>query len=141
MSQGTKAILSSAAQRPVSLGGTESEGLGTQLRADSETQVIVAAEATQQVLDRGRMLTKTAEHNFGKPPDVVTADAGYWNTEIVKEAIQSGVHVLVPPDGATALKIVNRVWPTILWRSACARISPPITDARCIACDKPSLNQ
>lgn len=82
------------------------QGYNAQLAVDSKTQVIVAAEVTQQVLDRGQLLTmmESAEHNLGQRPDVVMADAGYWDTERVQKAIQSGVQVLVPPDGAATLK-------------------------------------
>ncbi len=76
------------------------QGYNAQLAVDSETQVIVAAEVTQQVLDRGQLLTmmECAERNLGQRPDAVTADAGYWDTETVQKAIHSGVQVLVPPD-------------------------------------------
>lgn len=123
MPQGEEAILPSTAQRGVPLTGTEAhrlaftpdddngrgcivQGYNAQLAVDSETQVIVAAEVTQQVLDRGQLLTmmESAEHNLGKRPDVITADAGYWDTETVQKAIQSGIQVLMPPDGAATLK-------------------------------------
>jgi len=82
------------------------QGYNAQLAVDSETQVIVAAEVTQQVLDRGQLLTmmESAERNLGQRPNAVTADAGYWDTETVQKAIHSGVQVLVPPDGAAPLK-------------------------------------
>jgi len=82
------------------------QGYNAQLAVDSKTQVIVAAEVTQQVLDRGQLLTmmESAEHNLGQRHDVVTADAGYWNTETVQKAMQRGIQVLVPPDGAASLK-------------------------------------
>jgi len=78
------------------------QGYNAQLAVDSETQVIVAAEVTQQVLDRGQLLTmmESTEQNTGQQPEVVTADAGYWDTEAVQQAIHSGAQVLVPPDGA-----------------------------------------
>lgn len=83
------------------------QGYNAQLAVDRETQVIVAAEVTQDVLDRGQLLTmmESTERNAGQQPEVVTADAGYWDTETVQQAIHSGVQVLVPPDGAATLKI------------------------------------
>jgi Transposase DDE domain len=68
--------------------------------------VIVAAEVTQDALDRGQLLTmmKGTERNAGQRPDVFTADAGYWDTETVQQAIHSGAQVLVPPDGAATRK-------------------------------------
>jgi hypothetical protein len=82
------------------------QGYNARLAVDSETQVIVAAEVTQQVLDRGQLLTmkESAERNLGQRPEIVTADAGYWDTETVQKAIHRGVQVLVPPDGAAPLK-------------------------------------
>jgi hypothetical protein len=49
------------------------QGYNAQLAVDSKTQVIVAAEVTQQMLDRGQLLTmmESAEHNLGQRPDVV----------------------------------------------------------------------
>ncbi len=78
------------------------QGYNAQLAVDSETQVIVAAEVTQEVLDRGQLLQmmESTERNAGQRPEVVTADAGYWNTEMVQKATQSGAQVLVPPDGS-----------------------------------------
>ena len=47
---------------------------------------------------------ESAERNAGQRPAVVTADAGYWDTEIVQKAIHSGARMLVPPDGSAALR-------------------------------------
>ncbi len=82
------------------------QGYNAQLAVDAETQVIVAAEVTQDVLDRGQLsaMMESAERNAGQRPAVVIADAGYWDTEIVQKAIHSGARVLVPPDGSAALK-------------------------------------
>jgi hypothetical protein len=35
---------------------------------------------------------------------MVTANAGYWNTATIQEALQSGVQVLVPPNAPAALE-------------------------------------
>jgi transposase len=82
------------------------QGYNAQLAVDAETQVIVAAEVTQEVLDRGQLsaMMESTERNAGQRPEVVTADAGYWNTEMVQKATQSGTQVLVPPDGSATLK-------------------------------------
>jgi len=82
------------------------QGYNAQLAVDGEKQVIVAADVTQEVLDRGQLLAmmKGVERNTGQRAEVVTADAGYWDTATVQEALQSGVPVLVPPDGAAALE-------------------------------------
>lgn len=80
------------------------QGYNAQLAVDGEKQVIVAAEVTQDVLDRGQLLAmmQGVERNTGQRLETVTADAGYWDTEAVRQALQSGVQVLVPPDGAAA---------------------------------------
>jgi hypothetical protein len=65
------------------------QGYNAQLAVDAETQVMVAAEVTQEVLDRGQLSTmiESTEHNAGQRPEAVTADAGYWNTEMVQRVI------------------------------------------------------
>ena len=80
------------------------QGYNAQLVVDAEAQVIVAAEVTQQVIDRGQLLAmmESTVRNTGQGPDVVTADAGYWDTETVQQAIRTGAQVLVSPDGAAA---------------------------------------
>ena len=85
------------------------QGYNAQLAVDAETQVIVATEVTQDVLDRGQLsaMMESAERNAGKRPAVVTADAGYWDTRIVQKATESGAQVLVPPDGSAALKTLR----------------------------------
>lgn len=82
------------------------QGYNAQLAVDAKTQVIVAAEVTQEVLDRGQLsaMIESTERNAGQRPEVVTADAGYWDTEILEKAIQSGAQILVPPDGTASLK-------------------------------------
>ena len=80
------------------------QGYNAQLAVDGEAQVIVAAEVTQQVSDCGQllgMMESTVRH-AGGGPEVVTADAGYWDTESVQQAMGRGMRVLVSPDGAGA---------------------------------------
>jgi hypothetical protein len=68
------------------------QGYNAQLAVDAETQVIVAAEVTQDVFDRGQLsaMMESTERNTGQRPEVITVDAGYWNTETVQKAIHSG---------------------------------------------------
>lgn len=78
------------------------QAYNAQLAVDAESQVIIAAEVTQQVLDRTQLfeMMKSAERNAGCRPEVITADAGYWDTETLRQAIETGARILVPPDGA-----------------------------------------
>ena len=80
------------------------QGYNAQLAVDAEAHVIVAAEVTQQVLDSGQLwaMIESTVHYAGQRPETVTADAGYWDTETVQQAIHTGVQVLVSPDGAAA---------------------------------------
>ena len=82
------------------------QGYNAQLAVDAEAQVIVVTEVTQEVLDRGQLLAmmESTVHNAGGHPEVVTADAGYWDTETVQKAIHTGAQVLVSPDGSAAWK-------------------------------------
>jgi transposase len=77
------------------------QAYNAQLAVDAETQVIIAAEVTQQVLDRTQLfdMMKSAERNAGCRPEVIMADAGYWDTKTLRRAIETGVRILVPPDG------------------------------------------
>lgn len=82
------------------------QGYNAQLAVDAETQVIIAVEVTRDVLDRTQLtpMIENIVYNAGQRPDVITADAGYWETRAVENAIKGGGQVLVPPDGHAALK-------------------------------------
>jgi hypothetical protein len=81
----------------------------------TEDQVIVAAELITGGNERQRLepMAKAAERELervgvAETPDVVLADAGYWNTAQIDELEQGGVRVLCPPDAdrrKTAAKI------------------------------------
>ena len=61
--------------------GSFLQGYNAQAAVDSEAQVIVAAEITQQANDSRQLLPmlKQVEANMGRKPDAVSADAGYWS--------------------------------------------------------------
>jgi len=106
------------------------QGYNAQLAVDAEAQVIVAAEVTKEVLDRGELLAmmESTAQNAGQTPGVVTADAGYWDTDIVQQALHTTAQVLVSPDGAAACHAGRpRQMATIRWRRACARNWPSDT--------------
>jgi hypothetical protein len=67
--------------------GSIVQGYNAQLAVDAEIQVIVTAEVTQDVLDRGQLsaMMESTERNAGQQPEVITADAGYWDTKQYKK--------------------------------------------------------
>ena len=57
------------------------QGYNAQIAVDSQTQVIVAADLTQQTNDRQQLIPmlEQVETNMGRKPDAVSADTGYWS--------------------------------------------------------------
>jgi hypothetical protein len=78
------------------------QGYNAQLAVDGHAQVIVAADVTQEVVDRGQLLPMCARvrETVGKLPSVLTADAGYWDTLSIEDSSLENTQVLVAP-GAT----------------------------------------
>ena len=76
------------------------QGYNAQAAVDAAAQVIVAAEITQDVVDRNQLLPMCTrmQQELGELPAVITADAGYWNTVEIEAVSQQGVEVLVAPD-------------------------------------------
>ena len=76
------------------------QSYNAQLAVDAATQVIVAAELTQQVNDRQQLIpmSRQVRHNLGAKPETLLADAGYWDTTSLDDASLAGMHVLVSPD-------------------------------------------
>jgi transposase len=76
------------------------QGYNAQAAVDGHAQVIVAAEVTQDVVDRNQLVPMCTEiqRTLGEFPPLVTADAGYWNTEALAEVSHQGVDLLVAPD-------------------------------------------
>jgi transposase len=75
--------------------------------AVNEQQVILTAEITVDAPDFGHLepivnttLANLERHGVTEQPGAVLADAGYWHTHQIQKLTDSGVHVLVPPDGA-----------------------------------------
>jgi transposase len=76
--------------------------------AATEGQVIVAAELISGGNERRRLepMAKAAEAELAKAgleakPELVLADAGYWNTPQIEALEERGVKVLCPPDADT----------------------------------------
>jgi transposase len=76
------------------------QAYNAQVAADAHAQVIVAAELTQQVVDRHQLLplVQAVREATGSPPEAVTADAGYWDTLSLRDPALAGIDVLVSPD-------------------------------------------
>ncbi|MBI1746652.1 MAG: IS1182 family transposase [Acidobacteria bacterium] len=76
------------------------QAYNAQAAVDSQAQVIVAAEVTQQANDKQQlvpMLEKVAE-NMGQMPEKASADAGYFSEANVTDEKLKAVDLHVPPD-------------------------------------------
>jgi transposase len=76
------------------------QAYNAQIAVDSEAQIIVAAELTQQPIDRQQLLpmVKTLRSTVQAVPTTITADAGYWDTTSLLDPAMSGIEMLVAPD-------------------------------------------
>lgn len=83
-------------------GATKSflQAYNAQAAVDSQAQIIVAAEITQEANDKQQLLPmlQQVEQNVGRLPEKATADAGYFGEAAVTEASAKNVEVLVAPD-------------------------------------------
>jgi transposase len=76
------------------------QGYNAQLAVDTEVQVIVAAEITQQTNDRQQLvpMVQSVRAMIEAVPQTITADAGYFDTESLKAPSLEGIQMLVSPD-------------------------------------------
>ena len=76
------------------------QAYNAQIAVDSEAQIIVAAELTQQPIDRQQLLpmVKSLRSTAQGMPTTITADAGYWDTTSLSDPALSGIEMLVAPD-------------------------------------------
>ena len=67
---------------------------------DSEFQIIVASDVTQQTNDKKQLIPmmKQTEKNTGTKPDILSADAGYFSEDNLTDEQVEGVDLYVPPD-------------------------------------------
>jgi transposase len=72
----------------------------------NDQQVILAAEITNAAPDFGQLapmfsatMRELAEQGVTEAPEVVLADAGYWHHPQMQAIHETGVEVLIPPDG------------------------------------------
>lgn len=76
------------------------QGYNGQAAVDCESQVIVAADVTQQANDKQQLvpLVEQIEDNLGEIPDRVLADAGYFSEENVKSLTDNFMEPFIPRD-------------------------------------------
>jgi transposase len=76
------------------------QAYNVQIAVDAHAQVIVAAELTQQTIDRQQLLplVKSVCSTTQATPKTITADAGYWDTMSLLDSSMKGIEVLVSPD-------------------------------------------
>jgi transposase len=101
--------------------GSFIQAYNAQAAVDSQAQVIVAAEVTQQGNDSQQLapMIEQVESNMGRKPQAVSADAGYWSEANVGDERVAGVDLYIatgrqkhgetvaeatgsPPEGASA---------------------------------------
>jgi len=77
------------------------QGYNAQLAVDGYAQVVLAAEITQDSNDRKQMLPMAAavQAALGQAPEVLLADAGYWDTVSLQDPALHPMTVLISPDG------------------------------------------
>lgn len=83
------------------------QGYNAQAAVDTGSQIIVAAEVTNEAGDWGQMapLVEEVERTTGRRPGEVLADAGYWSEKNVRFLAQRGIACLIPPD-----KVRHSAW-------------------------------
>lgn len=76
------------------------QAYNAQAAVDSAHQVIVAAEVTNKPTDRGQSepMMEVVKINTGQLPRRMSADAGYFSSDAVKNLTTLGIDVYIPPD-------------------------------------------
>jgi transposase len=76
------------------------QAYNAQAAVDGESQVIVAAEVTQEPNDKRQLTPMVLEirDNTGQLPDVISADAGYFSEAAVTAPELAAVDLHIPPD-------------------------------------------
>ena len=76
------------------------QAYNAQAAVDSAHQVIAAADVTDQPSDREQAvpMMKQVKENTGELPGEMSADAGYFSSDAVKELTAEGIDVYMPPD-------------------------------------------
>lgn len=76
------------------------QAYNTQIAVDSYAQIIIAKRITQEANDKRQLvpMTRKIAKNMGRLPDNLSADAGFFAEDAIKDPLLAGVNVLVPPD-------------------------------------------
>ena len=76
------------------------QAYNAQIAVDGHAQVIVAADLTQQPIDREQLvpMVQNVCSTTQRKPETITADAGYWDTESLRHCALDGIQALVAPD-------------------------------------------
>lgn len=76
------------------------QAYNAQVAVDSAHQIIVAAEVTNKPADRGQAepMMEIVKVNTGQLPRQMSADAGYFSSDAVKNLSTRGIDVYMPPD-------------------------------------------
>jgi len=76
------------------------QAYNAQAAVDSANQIIVAAEVTNKPTDRGQAepMMEVVKSNTNQLPHQMSADAGYFSSNAVKNLTDLGIDVYMPPD-------------------------------------------
>lgn len=76
------------------------QGYNAQIAVDSDTQIIVAADVTNQAADAPHLIPPVSQvaANTGQKPDEVSADAGYFSEGNVNWLLAKKINPYIPPD-------------------------------------------
>ena len=77
--------------------GSFVQAYNAQIAVDSERQIIVAADITQQSNDKQQLVSMLdqVKRNAGASPATASADAGYWSPEQVTDERVAGIDLYV----------------------------------------------
>ena len=75
------------------------QAYNAQAAVDSQAQVVVAAEVTDQANDKQQVegAVKQIEENLQQKPRELSADAGYYSEQNVEALQEAGIEALIPP--------------------------------------------
>jgi hypothetical protein len=77
--------------------GSFMQGYNAQIAADSEAQIIVACDLTEETNDKQQLapMLEQVEQNLGVKPEAASADTGYWSEAQVNDERLRGIELYV----------------------------------------------